>query len=265
MQKKILFILTSLTTLALIFLLASCSDPYSGNYVEVTDSTELQQLVTNVQNVDATITSAASYEMEMSGSMKVSYEGFTTKTSFSCSGIVDSTNKRSYSKIKTSMSASGNTSGSLKATVEMWTDNTSNGMSYIDYDYSMKYAGESESDSKKIKGTLRDLDFDYGSEFMDIFSDFQPSRLVNKLDKSTTKVYADGNKIKLELKYDGFDSVLYFIVNEDSYQFKLEIPEVSQNGSSISESFEVKIKKSTKTVDMPKDEDFEEVSSLKYI
>ena len=265
MQKKILFILTSLTTLALIFLLASCSNPYSGNYVEVTDSTELKQLETNIQNVDATITSAASYEMEMRGSMKMSYDGLTTKTSFSCSGIVDSTNKRSYSKIKTNMSASGNTSGSLKATVEMWTDNTSNGMSYIDYDYSMKYSGESESDSKKIKGTLRDLDFDYGSEFMDILSDFQPSRLVNKFNNSTTKIYADGNKIKSEFKYDGFDAVLYFIVNEDSYQFKFEIPEVSQNGSSISESVEVKIKKSTKTVDMPKDEDFEEVSSFKYI
>ncbi len=100
MQKKILFILTSLTTLALIFLLASCSDPYSGNYAEVTDSTELQQLETNIQNVDATITSATSYEMEMSGSMKMSYAGMTTKTSFSCSGIVDSTNKRLIQKLK---------------------------------------------------------------------------------------------------------------------------------------------------------------------
>ena len=265
MQKKFLFILTSFITLALIFILASCSNPYSGNYTEVTDNTELNTLKTSVQNVDAAISSSSSYEMEISGSMKMKYDSMTSKTSFSCSGIVDSTNKRSYSKIKTTMSASGEASGSLKATVETWTDMTSNGVSYIDYDYSMKYLGESVSDSKKIKGSLRNLDFNYGDEFMDVMSEFQPNKIISELEKSGNKVYVDGNKIKIELDYDGFSAILYYIVNEDSYQFKLEVPETTQGSNSISETVEVKVSKSTKTVEMPSNvDDFEETTSFNF-
>lgn len=233
MKKRNIIILMSLFVFALMITLTSCSDAYSGNYQEVTTKEELKSIEEKLDALPDEDETTTKYETYLKAEFKMISAAVSTTGSVKTTTISDMANKKSYSSTVMKVGASGESTGSINLSSEVWMDYNKDALSFVNYSMSLDAYGRKQETSGKYKtktGYMDDLMDRLGvSEYQEMYNfyddDLDLESFKNAIEQAGAKVYVDNNKIKVEYKYDELTATMYLVINEDkTYQMKLEIP-----------------------------------------